>query len=163
MELKGGVSLQNIFDEIYDSVSLRLSSPCVKNGFRESSGIEKRGRSKFQHVRRMEIGFQFIKRKEVRRRKKFLLRSSCMFAHRFEHFSPVSGILAFMGKIIGHFFFLIFQTFYLRCLGENFSIIRAKNISGSEERSFFRHMHLLRAELVLSAILNTRIDDNKRY
>lgn len=67
-------------------------------------------------------------------------RSSCMFAHRFEHY-PVSGILAFMSEIIGHF--LIFQSFFCTSLHvcrvfQSFSIISENNLVEA-----FRHMHLL--------------------
>lgn len=90
----------------------------MKNGFEFKL---KSGRSGIQHVRRLKLDFNLLKKEEqsweVLRRNFSLVRVACL------HFafsnSSVSGILAFMREIIGHFF-LIFQN-------KNFSVFAAKS------------------------------------
>lgn len=118
----------NMFDEIYDFF------PHVKKWIQSRiKGI--------QHVRGLAIethlDFNLLKEKTEEARRSIFARVACLLL---QALSSVSGILAFMREIIGHF--LIFQNFFFFCL-HCFSIICHENW----REEVFRHLHLLSGRL----------------
>lgn len=117
-----------MFDEIYDFFRRFPNEKWIWEEFNMSGG--KNWISICGRERKKSVGEQ---------------EESCMFAKRFKHL-PVSGVLAFMSEIIGHFLVLSLQSFLLP--------FRSFQLLEEYMASFFST--LASAELVLTAFLNTR-------